>query len=401
MVKGGDTPRSASKPPVELPSRTISPTLEVDTVRTSSDSRQSDGLPETAPSRSMVDGDNIAQVEATAKEEVTETTDETSKVPPIPVVSTPTTEVQGLVSSRPSLDSDTSRPSLDTPSEGAPMATLDAPVALHRSPSLYEAEITRMHQDHEAEAKQRQEELHAHMERIDALQAKLQYLAKAAAETARQAAVDTAAGGADRKLAERDEQIALLMEEGQKLSKAELRHLNTIKTLRARMTEGEKAVAEVRTRLAKAEKNVVDATERAKRAEAAERQAGERMKQLAKIEKDVEALRSEREAASATIADLRRQLGDATRRAEEAEGRSQKEALKAERKAVAELRDELADLKLEKKQVEDRAKAELNEVKDRGARQQEQASATEMELRGEIAVRSMPVPHSQVPILVA
>ena len=98
------------------------------------------------------------------------------------------------------------------------------------SPDLT-TELEKLRQAHQEELKERHQELHSHLERIDALQSKLQYLAKSAAESARKASSDADPGSFDSKLAEREERIALLMDEGQKLSKNELKNLNTIKKL--------------------------------------------------------------------------------------------------------------------------------------------------------------------------
>ena len=111
------------------------------------------------------------------------------------------------------------------------------------------------------------------------------------------------------------------------------------------------------------------------------------MKQLARIEKDVDSFRAEREGASVTIAELRRQLDLVTVRAEEAEKKAQSDALGVERRLVAELRDELADERIEKKLVEDRARAEMRDFKEESERQQSRANVVELELRGEVAVR--------------
>ncbi|KAK7605998.1 TATA element modulatory factor 1 DNA binding-domain-containing protein [Phyllosticta paracitricarpa] len=144
-------------------------------------------------------------------------------------------------------------------------------------------------------SKTHREEITANLERIDALQAKLEYLASQAATSARSAADDSEAGSVDRKLAEKDEQIALLMEEGQALSKKELNYLNTIKKLRAKVGEDEKAIADLRRRLAKAEGSVSDVADRAKRAEAQAKATESKVKQLEKAEKEKRSLKAERD----------------------------------------------------------------------------------------------------------
>ena len=71
-----------------------------------------------------------------------------------------------------------------------------------------------MREEHAAAEKQRQEEMHTFLEKIDALQAKLQYLAKETVAAAKEANSATATSE-EKRLAEKDERIALLMEEGE------------------------------------------------------------------------------------------------------------------------------------------------------------------------------------------
>ena len=150
-------------------------------------------------------------------------------------------------------------------------------------------------------------------------------------------------------------------------------------------------MAALKQRLQQAEKSVSEQSDRAKRAEAAEKAAAEKLKIVGQIEKDIEHIRAEREEAGLTIAELRRQLSDALTRAEQAEKRAQTGALEAEKRATASLKDDIENLRIEKKLVEDRGKRELQEAREEAARQQEKTSMTELELRGEIAVRLSPV----------
>ena len=80
--------------------------------------------------------------------------------------------------------------------------------AVSRSNEELEAEMQQMRADHETAEKQRQEEMHANLERIDALQAKLQYLARESVAAAQQANANASAGSLEEKLAEKDERIS-------------------------------------------------------------------------------------------------------------------------------------------------------------------------------------------------
>ena len=248
------------------------------------------------------------------------------------------------------------------------------------------SEFDRIRKAHEEDSKARQEELHAHMERIDALQAKLLYLTKSAAEAAQRAASKAPAGTLEKKLAEKEEQLALLMEEGQKLSKTEMKHLSAIKRLQAKATEENKATADLKKKLSSAEKAAEGAAENAKRAQGAEKQVAEKAKRLGRLSQELQSLKDEQNVSKSTIESLRRQLVEANKRCEAAEKKARSVAADSERKSTIDLKDELADMKIEKKLLEDRLKAEVRDVKTESARQQDRAILLESELRNEISV---------------
>jgi chromosome segregation ATPase len=294
----------------------------------------------------------------------------------IPAILTPQSS-----SPRQSIDSAPSRLSVDVspPPEPAPEPSLD--------PETLQVDLSALQTTHEETLRDHRDELNAHLERIDALQSKLAYLSQQLASSAKATSSDADVAPADKKLAEKDAQIAALMDEGQKLSKTEMKHMTTIKKMRAKALETDKDITSLKQRLSKAERSIAEQTERARRAEAAEKTAQEKLKIVAKIEKDIELIRSEREEAGLTINELRRQLNDALKRAEDAEKRVQAGALEAEKRATASLQEDIENLRIEKKLAEDRAKRDLQDARDEGMRQQERAKVSELELRGEVAVR--------------
>jgi chromosome segregation ATPase len=297
---------------------------------------------------------------------------------PIPEINAPIT-----LSPRTSLDSKSSRPSLDLPTT----QSAESEATLPQTAAELETELSALRKTHDQTILEHREELHSHLERIDALQSKLTYLSQSLASQAKAASKSADTNDPlEKKLAEKDAQVAALMEEGQKLSKTELKHLNAIKKMRMKVTDTEKEIANLKQRLSRAEKSIGDSTERARRAEAAERNAQEKLKIVGRIEKDVDALRAEREEAGLTIGELRRQLSDALSRAEEAEKRAKSGALEAEKRATADLRDDLENARIEKKLADDRSRKEIQEVKEDAARQQERAKIVELELQGEITV---------------
>jgi hypothetical protein len=247
----------------------------------------------------------------------------------------------------------------------------------------FEATNKQQQSDLEISDLQRQEEIHGYIERIDALQAKLQYLSRESVESARRAAAAASFGSAEKKLAEKDEQIALLMEEGQKLSKTELKHMTIIKKLRAKAAESEKETVESKQKLEQAEKEKVDLLERLKRVEATERQSTERQKIVTQLQKDIEAIMAERDAKDSIIAELRAQLHESTSQAKAIEVKAVQDQLAIERRRVAELENDVSSLKIEKELAAGRAKAQLEEFRAKSEREAERARVAEIEMRAE------------------
>jgi hypothetical protein len=372
----------------EVPSRVGSPAIgsESGSPRPSSDVKRSVEEPRSTPA---IDTPKIEK-EDESKDKDVETMEEA--VPASENAALPTLLSSGLPinPARISMESST-RPSLDTTAlEDSPSSrpSSDLPngsIATSKSATELEAEMSQMRTVYEQAEKQRQDEMHAHLERIDALQAKLQYLAKETVAAAKEANASAAAGSPEAKAAAKDEQIALLMQEGEKLSKNELRHMQTIKKLRAKTTEDEKSAAELRKRLDRVERSEADLKQKVRRAEAAERQANEKIKQIAIIEKQVDEMKEDRERAAELIRTLTTQLKTAEKKAEQAQKDANSKATEIDKNRVAELENELEDAQIERKLAEDRAKSEIRKVKDEADRQRERFGVRELEYKNEIA----------------
>ena len=255
-----------------------------------------------------------------------------------------------------------------------------------RSAQEYETTLAQMQSDYKISEMRRQEETHSFMERIDALQSKLQYLTKEALGAARTALTTAPTGSLERKVAEKDEQIALLMEEGEKLSKTELRHMNTIRSLRSSILDDQKHSAGIKVRLAKAEQEVQNAKERAWRAENAEHRELERSKILSRVAKENDTLKAELDSQRAIAADLSFQLAQATPNASAADGAAQTNALEAERAISAQLRDQLSKVRNEKELSEEKLRSEIRRVTQEAERERDRSRAIETELRREQSV---------------
>jgi chromosome segregation ATPase len=266
----------------------------------------------------------------------------------------------------------------------SPRASVDVP---SESPEEDQnPEIAHMQAIHKAAESQWQEEMHGYIERIDALQSKLKYLAKDAAESAKNAAASAIPGSTQKQLLEKDEKIALLLEEGQKLSKSEMDHRTVIKKLRQQLTENTKSQTEMKKKTEKLERDLVNSEARAKRAEAAEKRANEALASQTKSSKDLEAVTNERNALNQTVQDMKSQLSRAVSRAEAAESKANSDALNQEKQRAEELDEELSNLKIEHEISEEKAKKEIAELQEKMEQEKERARMLETELKGEQSV---------------
>lgn len=396
------------------PSRSSTPLNQPASPRSSLGSRQSNDIPRQLPeskdeSASTSTPDvNVLEVPTPIEDSAVEPVLETPMVeapPELVITEAPSTLLtSGLPINPARISSDSqTRPSIDLdhdstteepvaepkPQPEEPIVETEEPVA--RDVSELEAELTQLRQENAEAEKQRQEEMLANLERIDALQAKLQYLAKETVAAAKEANSGTLQ---ERKLAEKDERIALLMQEGEKLSKVEMRQGAAIKKLRVKTQQDEKATAELRNRLAKLEDSESDLKQKLRRAEQAEKQCAERLKRFSNLEKDLENRKSELASSTATIASLRNQLAEAEKRAEEAESRAKEVVVQADTNKLSAIQEELEDAKLEKKLADDKWSSEIRRLNEESQRQKQQASFRESELTNEISVSACcEVPH--------
>lgn len=250
--------------------------------------------------------------------------------------------------------------------------------------------LEQMRSDYEAAELQRQEEIHRYLEHIDALQAKLQYLTKEAAEVAKKAISESESGSVEQKLAMKDEKIALLMQEGQKLSQTELTHMNTIKKLRAKATEDQKLLKQVDKQAEQLEKAARVAQERARLAENAQQEALNKVKSLQRAKEELDLVKAESDKKSTVVADLREQLSRAQNERESNETNKYKDLLEKKEKITLDLRDDLSNAKVERELLEERYRTQFREQQEKAEREKERAKISDLELRGEIGVRFNP-----------
>ncbi|RAH66129.1 M protein repeat protein [Aspergillus aculeatinus CBS 121060] len=246
-----------------------------------------------------------------------------------------------------------------------------------------ERPVHKLQPEAETAESQRQEEIYGYIERIDALQSKLKYLAKEAAESAKQAATAAEPGSVERQLREKDEKIALLLEEGQKLSRTEMDHRTAIKKLRQQLMDNAKAQTEVKKKTEKLERDLASAETRAKRAEAAEKRANDSLSIQTKTSQDLEAVIAERNALSQTVQEMKGQLARAVARAEAVEAKAQSEALEQEKRRASQLEEDLSSVKIERDISEGKMRREISGLQATIEQERERARMLEVELKGE------------------
>jgi hypothetical protein len=233
---------------------------------------------------------------------------------------------------------------------------------------------------------QHQEETHGYVEQIDALQAKLQYLSREATDSARKAVQAAPAGSVEKKVAEKDLQIAQLMEEGKTLAATEQKHRLIIKKLRSRITEMEKEATDAHISRAKTDTEAEALRRKAKRAEDLEKSRDDLQRRLDQVQKELNGARSDASAKTTLISELQVQLRRETQQAEALAAKVNDEARDQGRRRIAELEESVAALQLEKSLVADRGKQQVNDWKEKAERASERARMVELELKAELQV---------------
>ncbi|KAI9928824.1 hypothetical protein ASPWEDRAFT_36623 [Aspergillus wentii DTO 134E9] len=285
-----------------------------------------------------------------------------------------------------SIKSETDEPESSRASKDLTQTTVDVSPEDPQSESNDREEVAKLKANHKVAESNWQEETHGYIERIDALQSKLKYLAKEAAESAKNAARTADPGSTEKQLREKDEKIALLLEEGQKLSKSEMDHRTALKKLRQQLIENTRTQTEDKKKTDKLEKDIASLEARVKRAEAAEKRANESLSSQTKVSRDLDAVTSERNALSQTVSEMKAQLARAVSRAEAAEAKAQSDALEQEKQRTTQLEEELSSSKVEHDLSEENLRREVGDLQQSIEQEKEKSRMLEAELKNEQSV---------------
>lgn len=280
------------------------------------------------------------------------------------------------------LDNGESRPNEDLSQlSGQLEPTEDSTPIPTASASSDSAELTRQLEESKA---RHQEEIQEYIERIDSIQSKLQYLSKSAADAAKTSALSAPAGSNERKLAEKDEKIALLMEEGQKLSTNEHKLRTTIKKLRAQIVETDKKVEELKKTRDKALSDAETLRARLNGSEETERRREEAKRATAALQKEVDALKKDNAKKDEAYRRLEQEWKHKTEQAESTQREAMNKTLATERQKQKILEDTNSNIRAEKDAAVEKARQEEIEWREKLDRAVERGRKTEDELKLEL-----------------
>lgn len=263
-------------------------------------------------------------------------------------------------------------------------ASTDNEATAPASKKLNDSESSELGRDVEAIKMRHQEELQEYVERIDSLQSKLQFLSKNAAESAKKATQAAQSGTTERRLAEKDEKIALLMEEGQKLSSTEHKLRMVIKKLRQQIGEQEKQTESLTKSMEKAEADTEALRNRLMGDEAEEKRQEEIRNAMATLQKEIDSLKKERTAKDEAMSRLEQDLKAKAESAAAASVETQNKMLAAEQEKQKQLEETIASLKGDSDSLLGKHQLEAVEWAEKLERAQERARSIESESKLEL-----------------
>ncbi|CAM1507338.1 Fc.00g069790.m01.CDS01 [Cosmosporella sp. VM-42] len=246
-----------------------------------------------------------------------------------------------------------------------------------------QAEISHITQELGNIKARQEDEIQEYVERIDSLQAKLQYLSKTATDAAKKAAAAAPAGSAERKLAEKDEKIAALLEEGRKLSNSEQKFRTTIRKLRTQLTDNEKQVDELKKDKDKAISES-EALRSRMSSEEKEKLQEEARKVNANLQREIDALKKDNAAKDETIRRLGHEIKTNTEQAEISTSDALNKLRATEQGKQKVLEDTIANLRTEKDSLSDKTRLETLEWQEKLDRAVERGRTVETELKHEL-----------------
>lgn len=352
--QGGGSPRSsmdnASRPSME---------------RKSTDSKPADATEASAADTPATEPEKDATTTATTEDETNATEPAELAIENKPQTETISDEAMN-----------TAAPEAESVTETAVEENEPAPAAAaEEETTVSSKEIEQLKASH-------QQEVQEYVERIDSIESKLQYLAKSAAESAKKTANAAPSGSMESKLAGKDEKIALLMEEGQKLAAGEQKYRTIIKKLRQQLADSEKQKEEHQKGRDKATADADALRKKLNGSEEKEKHQEEMRKATAGFQKELDGLKKDKTTRDETVRKLERDLKAKTEEANKAATLSKN--LASEREKMKTQEESYATLRAEKEALADKSKQEGIEWSEKLDRAIERGRSAENELKVEM-----------------
>ena len=231
---------------------------------------------------------------------------------------------------------------------------------------------------------QNNQDIDEYLEQIESLRAKLQFLTQQAASEARERANKADSSVLHRQLAEKDEKIALLLQEGSKLSQNEMKLMTIIKSLRSKSADDQKQIIKAKEIEEQTDKSIKNLQEKLRIAEASGKDDSKQMVILEKVKKDLENARNDAQAKTRAISELQGQLTQKAIEGQKIE--IVRKELEAEKNTNRGLQEEVSNARLERSLLEDRQKAQIKALESKFDREAQNAKSTELDLRREIQI---------------
>ena len=295
--------------------------------------------------------------------------------------------VEGNTLDAPPLPQDHSVSPNGVPEELIELKSTSSSTTSPRSIAQYQDLVEQLRLRCDIAEQQKEDDANEYLEQIDNLQAKLSFMAREASAEAKRSTTAMQGDESQGQLAQKEEQIALLIEEGIKLSQNEMKLRSTIKRIRADLSENEKAKQNATRVEIDLRSEVTKLRGRTKELETAEREHAKSIEALSAMQIEVNRLGVEAKARDSYIQDLKQQIskGDSAGTAEEVE--KWKRLYDTERVNTASLQDDLTNSKLERDLQRDRHKLLLKEAQTKLDQEIELKKINELDLKRELQVR--------------
>ncbi|KAI0997497.1 hypothetical protein K3495_g10690 [Podosphaera aphanis] len=282
------------------------------------------------------------------------------------------------------LEDSTGNPACPVSASSIPLTSQSNLTTTIKTPAEYEDLIKKLNSDLLTAEAQRQKEKFDYVERIDALESKLRFLATETAESARISGAEASKGSLEKKLADKELQVALLLKEGQLLSKKEIDHLAIIKKLRGKISEDGKEVILLKKSLEAANTDAAISTERWKKMQSFEKEVDDKQKIIARQWQDIKLLQTESQTKTSTINELKALLEEAVSRESKENLDIANESLKIEKERAATLEEKILRLESETRNYVDKTQIEIKTLQEAMSKNEKLAQTASLEMKTEL-----------------